>query len=48
MESSGNYAYLIESTSADWAISQHCDLVKVGGDINVRNYGIALQLGNLG
>ena len=47
MESAGDYAYLIESTSADWAISQYCDLVKIGEDINVRNYGIVVPMGKL-
>lgn len=46
MESAGDYAYLIESTSADWAISQYCDLVKIGEDINVRNYGIVVPMGS--
>ena len=38
----GGYAYLIESSSAEFAKTQHCDLVTVGGNINLRNYALAL------
>jgi len=45
LENPGEYAYLIESSGADWAMSQYCDLKTIGGDINLRNYGIAMKLG---
>lgn len=43
---SGGYAYLIESSSAEFAMTQHCDLVTVGGNINLRNYALALPQGS--
>jgi len=46
LENPGEYAYLIESSGADWAMSQYCDLKTIGGDINLRNYGIAMKLGS--
>ena len=45
LENPGEYAYLIESSGADWAMTQYCDLQAIGGDINLRNYGIAMKLG---
>jgi len=46
LENPGEYAYLIESSGADWAMTQYCDLQAIGGDINLRNYGIAMKLGS--
>ena len=45
LEEAGQYAFLIEGKSAEWAMGQHCGLVTVGGNINIRNYGIAVKQG---
>ena len=45
LEEAGQYAFLIEGKSAEWAMGQHCVLVTVGGNINIRNYGIAVKQG---
>jgi len=46
LEEAGQYAFLIEGKSAEWAMGQHCGLVTVGGNINIRNYGIAVKQGS--
>ena len=45
LDEAGQYAFLIEGKSAEWAMGQHCGLVTVGGNINIRNYGIAVKQG---
>ncbi len=43
-----NYALLIESTMAEYRISQNCkNLTQIGGLLNSRGYGIGTQQGNL-
>ena len=46
LENPGEFAYLLESKSADYAMAQHCGLSTVGGNINMRSYGIAVKQGN--
>ena len=46
LENPGEFAYLLESKSADYAMAKHCGLSTVGGNINMRSYGIAVKQGN--
>ncbi|XP_022103504.1 glutamate receptor ionotropic, kainate 1-like [Acanthaster planci] len=44
---SKNYAFLLESTTAEYRISQHCkNLTLIGGLLNSRGYGIGTPLGS--
>ena len=45
LENPGEFAFLVESKSADYAMAKHCGLSTVGGNINMRNYGIAVKQG---
>ena len=43
-----NYAFLAESTMAEYLISQNCEnLTQIGGLLNSRGYGIGTQQGKL-
>merc|ERR1712110_51569 len=46
LENPGEFAFLVESKSADYAMAKHCGLSTVGGNINMRNYGIAVKQGS--
>ena len=46
LENPGEFAFLLESKSADYAMAKHCGLSTVGGNINMRSYGIAVKQGN--
>jgi len=46
LENPGEFAYLLESKSADYAMAKHCGLSTVGGNINMRSYGIAVKQGS--
>jgi len=43
----GNYAFLTESTVADYVVERECQLTKVGGLLDKRGYGIGLPLNSL-
>lgn len=38
---SGNYAFLMESTSIEYAIERECNLTQIGGLLDSKSYGIA-------
>lgn len=41
-----NYAFLMESTMAEYEVSQHCkNLTIIGGLMNSRGYGVGTPLG---
>ncbi len=41
-----NYAFLMESTMAEFVVSKHCkNLTQVGGLLNSRGYGIGTKQG---
>lgn len=42
---SGGYAYLMESTSIEYVVEKHCELMQVGGLLDNKGYGIALPPG---
>ncbi|XP_072178710.1 glutamate receptor ionotropic, kainate 2-like [Diadema setosum] len=45
---SKNYAFLMESSMAEYVISQHCqNLTVIGGLLNSRGYGIGTPLGSI-
>ena len=46
LENPGEFAFLLESKSADYAMAKHCGLSTVGGNINMRSYGVAVKQGN--
>ena len=39
----GNYAYLLESTTNDYARQRDCDLMQIGDLLDSKNYGFGLQ-----
>lgn len=43
---SNKYAFLMESTTAEYTVSQHCNnLTLIGGLLNSRGYGVGTPLG---
>ncbi|CAG0923707.1 unnamed protein product [Notodromas monacha] len=42
----GGYAFLMESTSIEYVIEKHCELMQVGGLLDNKGYGIALPPGS--
>uniref|UniRef100_A0A2C9M9Z3 Glutamate receptor 1 n=1 Tax=Biomphalaria glabrata TaxID=6526 RepID=A0A2C9M9Z3_BIOGL len=42
----GDYAYITESTTAEFVIHRHCDLMKVGGLLDSKGYGFATPTGS--
>ncbi|KAF6017885.1 hypothetical protein EB796_023824 [Bugula neritina] len=38
----GNYAYLMESIPLRYQLSQHCDLMEVGGELDSKGFGIGV------
>ncbi|XP_064094425.1 glutamate receptor ionotropic, kainate 2-like [Macrobrachium nipponense] len=46
LKGDGQYAYIMESPSIEFATERHCDLIQVGGLLNSRSYGIALPPGS--
>lgn len=43
----GNYAFLMESSSIEYYLERDCDLTQIGGLLDHKSYGIALQPGKL-
>ncbi|XP_063613370.1 glutamate receptor ionotropic, kainate 2-like, partial [Penaeus indicus] len=44
-KSNGLYAFFMESTTIEYVIERECDLTQVGGLLDSKSYGIALQPG---
>lgn len=42
-----NYAYFIESCSAEYVTARNCDLTTVGGWLDSKGYGIAVPKGKM-
>lgn len=38
-----NYAFFMESTTIEYVIERHCNLTQVGGALDEKGYGIAMQ-----
>ena len=38
--SRGKYAFFMESSSIEYIMERHCDLAKVGGELDAKSYGI--------
>ena len=38
--SGGKYAFFMESSSIEYIMERHCDLAKVGGELDAKSYGI--------
>ncbi|XP_047500092.1 glutamate receptor ionotropic, kainate 2-like [Penaeus chinensis] len=45
-KSNGLYAFFMESTTIEYVIERECDLTQVGGLLDSKSYGIALQPGS--
>ena len=43
----GGYAFLLESTMNEYTTERHCELMKVGGLLDSKGYGIGTPRGNL-
>ena len=44
-KSEGLYAYLMESTGIEYVLERNCELTQIGGLLDHKSYGIALQPG---
>ncbi|XP_066999458.1 glutamate receptor ionotropic, kainate 2 isoform X3 [Anabrus simplex] len=44
--SKGNYAFFMESTSIEYQMERDCDLMKIGGELDSKGYGIAMPPGS--
>lgn len=42
----GGYAFILESTTNDYSRNRDCDLVKIGGLLDDKGYGIATPTGS--
>ncbi|GIY87265.1 glutamate receptor ionotropic, kainate 2 [Caerostris darwini] len=42
----GNYAFLMESTSIEYATERDCELTRIGGELDSKGYGIATPPGS--
>ncbi|UYV65686.1 hypothetical protein LAZ67_3005088 [Cordylochernes scorpioides] len=42
----GNYAFLMESTTIEYNVERHCDLIQVGGLLDSKGFGIATPSGS--
>ena len=42
--SGGKYAFFMESSSIEYIMERHCDLAKVGGELDAKSYGIGGRL----
>ena len=38
-----NYAFFMESTSIEYIMERNCDVTQVGGLLDAKSYGIAMQ-----
>ena len=45
IDSDGDFAYFLESPSAEYQVSKNCGITTVGGLLNTNGYGIALPQG---
>lgn len=43
IESKGNYAFFMESSSIDYQAQRKCDVRKVGSNLDEKGYGIAMR-----
>jgi len=46
IDGGGDFAYFLESPSAEYEVSKNCGLITVGGLLNTNGYGIALPQGS--
>merc|ERR1712223_473735 len=42
----GSYAFFMESTTIEYVIERHCNLQQIGGLLDSKSYGIAVQQGS--
>lgn len=43
IESEGDYAFFMESSSIDYQAQRKCDVRKVGANLDEKGYGIAMR-----
>jgi ionotropic glutamate receptor len=41
----GGYAFFMESTTIEYVVERYCELQQIGGLLDSKSYGIALQHG---
>lgn len=44
LKEKGNYAFLMESVPMEYQTNKDCNLMKVGGELDSKGYGIALPI----
>ena len=42
LKSRNKYAFFMESSTIDYKLKRNCDLKKVGGELDSKDYGIAM------
>lgn len=47
LQEQGNYAFFMESTTIEYVIERYCQLQQIGGLLDSKSYGIAVQQGNI-
>lgn len=43
----GSFAFFMESSAIEYAMSKYCNLIQVGGLLDSKGYGIAMPRGNI-
>jgi hypothetical protein len=43
----GGYAFFMESTTIEYVIERYCQLQQVGGLLDSKSYGVAVQQGKI-
>jgi len=46
ISSAGGYAFMMESSSIQYIVQRKCDLAQIGGNLDVKGYGIATRPGS--
>lgn len=44
LKSKRSYAYLMESSSIEYEVERHCDLMQIGNHLDSKGYGIAMPM----
>lgn len=44
LKSKRSYAFLMESSSIEYMVERHCDLMQIGNHLDSKGYGIAMPM----
>lgn len=44
LKSKRTYAYLMESSTIEYVVERHCDLMQIGNHLDSKGYGIAMPM----